>query len=64
MALADLAAVMPWEFTRLPMMAVVALLLFGEVPSGWALAGGAVIFASTFYVARREAQLVRMPRSR
>ena len=64
MALADLAAVMPWEFTRLPMMAVVALLLFGEVPSGWALAGGAVIFASTFYVARREAQLARMPRSR
>ncbi len=64
MALADLTLVMPWEFTRLPMMVLAALLLFGETPSLWALAGGAVIFAATFYVVRREAQLARQARSR
>lgn len=64
LALADLALVMPWEFTRLPMMVAVAVLVFGETPSVWALAGGVVIFASTFYIVRREAQLARRPESR
>ncbi|MCY3980330.1 MAG: DMT family transporter [Alphaproteobacteria bacterium] len=62
--LADLTVVMPWEFTRLPMMVLVAMLVFGETPSVWALAGGAVIFASTFYIVQREAQLARRPESR
>ena len=64
LALADLTVVMPWEFTRLPMMVLVAMLIFDETPSVWALAGGAVIFASTFYIVRREAQLARRPPSR
>ncbi len=64
MSLADLTLVMPWEFTRLPMMVLAAVLLFGETPSIWALAGGAVIFASTVYIVRREAQLARRAASR
>ena len=64
LSLADLTVVMPWEFTRLPMMVLVAMLIFDETPSVWALAGGAVIFASTFYIVRREAQLARRPPSR
>ena len=64
LALADLTVVMPWEFTRLPMMVAAAMLVFDETPSVWALAGGAVIFASTFYIVRREAQLARRPASR
>ena len=64
LALADLTLVMPWEFTRLPMMVAVAMLVFDETPSVWALAGGAVIFASTFYIVRRETQLARRAASR
>ncbi|HKK30070.1 MAG TPA: DMT family transporter, partial [Alphaproteobacteria bacterium] len=53
---ADLTVVMPFDFTRLPLSAVLAFLLFAEVPTVWTWIGGAVIFASTFYIARREAQ--------
>ena len=56
---ADLTVVMPFDFTRLPISALLAFLLFAEVPTIWTWIGGAVIFASTFYIARREAQVAR-----
>lgn len=56
---ADLTVVMPFDFTRLPISALLAFLLFAEVPTIWTWVGGAVIFASTFYIARREAQVAR-----
>ena len=55
--LADLTVVMPFDFTRLPMSALLAFLIFAEVPTIWTWIGGALIFASTFYIARREAQV-------
>ncbi len=56
---ADLTVVMPFDFTRLPLSALLAFLLFAEIPTIWTWIGGAVIFASTFYIARREAKVAR-----
>jgi drug/metabolite transporter (DMT)-like permease len=56
---ADLTVVMPFDFTRLPISALLAFLLFAEVPTIWTWIGGAVIFASTFYIAHRESQVAR-----
>lgn len=55
----ETAALMPYDFTRLPFMALVGYVAFAEVPDLWTWVGGAVIFASSFYIARREAQLAR-----
>ena len=57
--LADASALMPFEFLRLPVVAVLAFAIFGEVPDRWVWAGAAVIFASTLYIAHREAAVAR-----
>ena len=62
--LADASALMPFEFLRLPVVAVFAFLLFGEVPDRWVWVGAAVIFSSTLYIARREAILARAAAAR
>ena len=56
-AMADASAVMPYDYTRLLFAAVLGWLLFGEVPTAYTWAGGAIIVASAIYIARREAQL-------
>src|SRR3546814_1603732 len=38
--LQDVTALQPIDFVKLPIIAVMALVLFGEQPSIWALAGG------------------------
>jgi drug/metabolite transporter (DMT)-like permease len=53
-ALIDASIVMPFEFARLPLIALAGYLLFGEVPPIWTWIGGAVIFASTAYITHRE----------
>jgi drug/metabolite transporter (DMT)-like permease len=58
-ALVDASAAMPFEFSKLPFAALFAWLLFAEVPTIWTWLGGAVIFASTFYIAQREARVAR-----
>ena len=55
----ETTAVMPYDFTRLPFMALVGYLIFAEVPDIWTWVGGAIIFASSIYIARREALLAR-----
>ncbi|HEX6144390.1 MAG TPA: DMT family transporter [Geminicoccaceae bacterium] len=55
-ALVDASSVMPFEFARLPLTALLAWLLFAEVPTVWTWVGGAVIFASTAYITRRESR--------
>ncbi len=57
--LVDASALAPFEFTKLPMIAVFAYLMFGEVPSLWTWVGGIVISASTIYIAHREAVAAR-----
>jgi drug/metabolite transporter (DMT)-like permease len=53
-ALVDASVVIPFEFARLPLTALVAWLLFAEVPTVWTWLGGAVIFGSTAYITHRE----------
>jgi drug/metabolite transporter (DMT)-like permease len=57
--LADTTAVLPFDFTRLIWASMVGFLVFGEVPALWTWVGGTVIFASTTYIAYREARLSR-----
>jgi drug/metabolite transporter (DMT)-like permease len=57
--LIDASAVVPFEFLRLPLAALVAYLWFAEVPSVWTWLGGALIFGATVYITEREARLGR-----
>ncbi len=64
-ARADASAVMPFDYARLPFVAVIAYVLYGEVADVWTWIGAAVIAGSAFYIARREAQIARQrPASR
>lgn len=55
----DASALTPISFLQLPVVAALAWWLFDETPDGYTLGGSAVIFLSTAYIARREAQLAR-----
>lgn len=57
--LGEASALAPVDYARLPLAAGFGLLLFGEVPDPYALAGAALIVVSTLYIARREAKLGR-----
>lgn len=55
MATADASAVLPFDYSRLLFAASLAFIMFDEVPDIYTWVGGAVIFGSTIYIARREA---------
>ena len=57
--LVDTSAIMPLEFAKLPIIALLAYLMFGETPDEWVWLGAAVIFASNLYIAHREAAIAR-----
>jgi drug/metabolite transporter (DMT)-like permease len=57
--IADATLVMPFDFTKLIWASVFGILIFSEVPTIWALAGGAVIFASSSYITYREGRRAR-----
>ncbi len=59
LAAADASMVIPFDYTRLPFVAVIAYVAFGEVPDLWTWAGAAIIVASAIYIARREARVAR-----
>ncbi len=54
-ASAEATVVMPITFLQLPIVTVLALLLFAELPNPWTWVGAAVIVAATTVIARREA---------
>ena len=58
-ASADASAVLPFEFTRLPLSAFIGLLLFAEFPDLWTWIGGTIIFAGTLFLAHREVRADR-----
>ena len=60
LAQCEASYVLPFDFTRLPIVAVMAYFIFGEVPDIWTWVGGSVIVGATVYIARREAQLARL----
>jgi len=51
---ADASLIAAFDFLRLPFTALFAYALFGEVPDEFVWAGAAIIFVSTYYIARRE----------
>jgi drug/metabolite transporter (DMT)-like permease len=52
--LADATVVVPIDFTRLPLIAVVGALFYAEAFDPWIIAGAVVIFAGTYTTLRRE----------
>lgn len=55
----DVSALTPINFVQLPVVALLAWYLFDEGISRFTVIGASVIFASTFYIVRREAKLAR-----
>jgi drug/metabolite transporter (DMT)-like permease len=51
---ADASFVAPFDFLRLPLAAIAGFALFDDQPGLWVWAGAALIFASAFWIARRE----------
>ena len=57
LAAADATLVAPFDYLRLPIVALIAFVAFGEVPGIWVWLGGGVIAASSIYIAQREARV-------
>jgi drug/metabolite transporter (DMT)-like permease len=57
--LADASVIAPIGFVQLPFVALLAWLVFGEAVGLALVIGSTIIFASNFYIARREAKLAR-----
>jgi drug/metabolite transporter (DMT)-like permease len=56
-AAADASFVMPFDFLRLPIAAAFGYFLYTEWPEFWVWVGGAIIFASTYYITWRESMV-------
>lgn len=52
----DASIVMPIDFLKLPWVALLAYLAFGEVPTVWGWTGGLIIFTAAYYIVGREAR--------
>lgn len=61
-AVADASALAPYDFVRLPFVALIAWLAFAEAPDAWTWVGAAVIACASAYIAHREATLARAAR--
>jgi len=59
-AKADASAVVPFDYARLPFVAVIAYFVFGETSDLWTWVGAGIIAASSVYIARREVQVARV----
>ncbi len=57
---ADASVIMPIDFLRLPWVAALAFILYGETPAAGAWIGGAVIFAAAYFILRRESRAAGM----
>ncbi|MBM3645275.1 MAG: DMT family transporter [Alphaproteobacteria bacterium] len=59
---AEVSAVQPARFLELVWAALVGFVIWTDLPSAWTVAGAAVIFGATTYIARREAIAERATR--
>ena len=59
---ADQSYVMIFDFLRLPFVAVMAFIMFGETVDIWTRVGASLIIGSGLYIARREAVLAKQAR--
>lgn len=57
LAVGEASVVMPFNFLKLPFSVCIGFIWFAENPDLWTGIGAVVIFASTYYIARREAAL-------
>jgi drug/metabolite transporter (DMT)-like permease len=55
-AAAPASVVTPFQFLKLPFVALIALMWFAEEPDPWTWLGALVIFASAYVIVRREAR--------
>jgi drug/metabolite transporter (DMT)-like permease len=55
-AKADATAVLPFDYLRLPCVALAGFVLFAEAPDVWVFVGTAIIGSSSVYIAWRERQ--------
>jgi drug/metabolite transporter (DMT)-like permease len=58
-AAADATAVLPFDYLRLPFVAIAGLFAFGEEPDIWIWIGALVIAGSSIYIAHRESLLAK-----
>ncbi|MGE3871283.1 MAG: EamA family transporter, partial [Pseudorhodoplanes sp.] len=58
-AVADASVVAPIDYARLPFVAAIGFLAYGEVPGTLAIAGAVVITGAAIFIARREARASR-----
>lgn len=61
--LGEVSALTPISFVQLVIVTIAGWLWFDEVLDRWTLLGAGIIFASTAYIAQREAQLARRRQS-
>ena len=54
-SIADATSVMPYDYLRLPFVALIAYIAFGEVADLWVWLGGGLIAGSAIYAARSDA---------
>ncbi|MGF1628969.1 MAG: DMT family transporter [Kiloniellaceae bacterium] len=57
--LADASAILPFDYARLPFVALIGYFLFAEMPDAWTWVGAAVIAGAAIYIAQRESQVAR-----
>jgi drug/metabolite transporter (DMT)-like permease len=57
--LGDVSALTPINFVQLPVIALAAWWLFGELPDRFTVIGAAIVFAATLYISHREVVLAR-----
>lgn len=60
--LADASLVAPFDYARLPFVALFGYLLFDQIPGLFTILGAAIIIGSAFYIARREARTTPSPK--
>jgi len=58
-AATDATIVLPFDYVRLPMVALIAFFVFAEAPDAMTYLGGVIIALATIYIARRESRLAR-----
>jgi len=54
--LADASLIAPFDYARLPFVALFGYLLFDQIPDIYTVLGAAIIIGSAFYIARRESR--------
>ncbi len=57
MRASEVSIVMPFDYLRLPLIALIGYFAYGQTPLVWTWMGAAVICGASFYILKREAQI-------